>query len=119
MLRLDCVFCRIAGGDPDNQIEAAYGKSFLITPLNPVTPGHKLMIPKRHVRDLSERPAVTGEVMRHAAEYCKHSGIYDYNIITSMGEYATQTVFHLHVHIVPRRLNDGLHLPWTELVDTK
>jgi histidine triad (HIT) family protein len=57
--------------------------------------------------------------MRHAAEYCKHSGIYDYNIITSMGEYATQTVFHLHVHIVPRRLNDGLHLPWTELVDTK
>lgn len=78
-------------------------------PLNPVTPGHLLVVPKAHVSDALDNPAITGEVMKVAANLASRPC----NLITSAGAEATQTVFHLHVHIVPRTADDGLTLPWT------
>jgi histidine triad (HIT) family protein len=49
--------------------------------------------------------------MSRAAQWARTCG--DANLITSVGSAATQTVFHLHVHVVPRRAGDGLALPWT------
>ncbi len=83
-----------------------------IEPLNPVVPGHRIVIPREHVRDFSENPEVTGRVMERAAHHAKEIGG-DMNLITSKGPWATQSVFHLHVHLVPRQEGDGLKLPWT------
>lgn len=108
----ECPFCRIAERDPDEQIMRVIGDSFVIEPLNPVTPGHLLVIPTKHVEDATEDPSITGATMYAASLVARVSG--DCNIITSVGEAATQTVRHLHVHVVPRASYDGLHLPWTE-----
>jgi histidine triad (HIT) family protein len=78
-------------------------------PLRPGRPGHVLVIPKTHVRDFQDDPIVTAATMARAAEL----GDGQMNLITSAGEAATQTVFHLHVHLVPRTEGDGLTLPWT------
>ena len=82
-----------------------------IEPLNPVVKGHRIVIPKAHVQDFSENVAVTSSVMEYAATLAKTLG--DVNLITSKGKNATQSVFHLHVHLIPRTKDDGLHLPWT------
>jgi histidine triad (HIT) family protein len=82
-------------------------------PLNPVVPGHMLIVPKRHVEDFADDPAETGRVMVYAARYVRDEGLGHCNLITSRGVDATQSVFHLHVHIVPRWANDDLRLPWS------
>jgi histidine triad (HIT) family protein len=84
--------------------------AFAIVPLNPVTDGHTLVIPKTHVDDFTGDPAVSAATMRRAAELAASVG--PCNLITSRGREATQSVFHLHLHIVPRADNDGLALPW-------
>jgi histidine triad (HIT) family protein len=80
-------------------------------PLNPVTPGHVLVIPTIHVADFTTKPSVSAFVMHKAAELAADIG--PCNLITSKGREATQSVFHLHVHLVPRQLDDGLLLPWS------
>lgn len=104
-----CVFCDFTGPKLRD-----YGTSFVVVPLNPVTAGHVLVIPPVHVVDACEELAITGDVFHDAARYIREEGIEAANIITSVGAEATQSVFHLHVHVVPRRENDGLALPWTE-----
>lgn len=106
---VSCVFCDIvAGGAPANVVEQ-WPDAIAIVPLNPVTPGHVLIVPKAHVPDALSSPLVAGFTMARAAEYANGPC----NIITSVGEVATQSVFHLHIHVVPRRPGDGLALPWT------
>ena len=104
-----CVFCdRINRGEYVN----ADSRVVWFEPLNPVTPGHMLFVPRLHVWSASADPGECGAAMRAAARYARMVGG-DFNLITSSGEAATQTVWHLHVHYVPRREGDGLHLPWT------
>ncbi|OPC76883.1 hypothetical protein B4N89_44970 [Embleya scabrispora] len=76
-----------------------------------VTEGHILVLSRDHVADAGTDPEVTALVMRRAAELLAElpAG----NLLTSKGRAATQSVFHLHVHVVPRRTGDGLPLPWT------
>jgi histidine triad (HIT) family protein len=82
-----------------------------IVPLNPVVDGHTLIIPKQHVRHFATDPDVTAAAMRRAAELMSQRPG-PMNVITSRGREATQSVFHLHLHLVPRAENDGLALPW-------
>lgn len=81
-------------------------------PLNPVTPGHRLFVPKRHVVDIVQSPLVTAKVMKEVARFYRNTSI-QLNVITSRGTDATQSVPHFHVHVVPRTSHDGLSLPWT------
>jgi histidine triad (HIT) family protein len=105
----DCVFCgRIRHGLFDQS--DAHAVSF--PPLRPVTPGHLLVVPRVHVPDARADPDVTAHTMRLAAELAARRG-QQCNLITSAGRWATQTVLHLHIHIVPRHQDDGLLLPWT------
>lgn len=107
-MRADCPFCqRIERGEFDYD----WGGVVAFEPLNPVTPGHLLVVPKAHVRDAAENSFAAGAAMECAAMAARSVG--DCNIITSVGPLATQTVYHLHVHVVPRREGDGLALPWT------
>jgi histidine triad (HIT) family protein len=81
-------------------------------PLRPVTPGHMLFVHQLHTPYASLEPWLTGVVFEVASAYADRQGE-DFNLITSEGPAATQTVRHLHVHYVPRRPGDGLLLPWS------
>jgi histidine triad (HIT) family protein len=106
----DCVFCsRVDRGEFDD------GDAFAVTfrPLKPAGPGHRLFVPRVHVADALEEPLVTAMTARFAAEWAAREGVGACNLITSRGSEASQSVYHLHVHLLPRLKNDGLHLPWT------
>lgn len=110
----DCPFCDIIAGraqadwvlTPDTWPDAV---AFI--PLNPVTEGHCLIVPKTHVPDFATDPEVFAATARRAAELMRRTHR-PMNVITSRGRAATQSVFHLHLHLVPREENDGLALPW-------
>lgn len=105
----DCVFCKIVSGEGPVQVVYQWKDAIAIRPLNPICTGHVLVIPNQHVMDALEDPGVTGLVFARAAQIAP----YPCNLITSVGTGATQTVMHLHVHIVPRQDGDGLLLPWS------
>lgn len=104
-----CVFCAIVAGTSPANVVAEWSDAIAIVPHKPVVDGHVLVIPKTHVADFADDPEVTAATMRRVAQL----GTVPANVITSAGESATQTVFHLHVHIVPRSFGDRLALPWT------
>jgi histidine triad (HIT) family protein len=83
-----------------------------IVPIGPVVEGHVLVVPREHVADFSTDPDVSASTMRRAAELAADDQDRPMNVITSRGKAATQSVFHLHLHLVPRSPNDGLALPW-------
>lgn len=105
----DCVFCAIIEGRAPGVLRREWDDALALVPLNPVAPGHTLIVPKTHVANYAEDPDITAAVMRHAAEYAPAGAS---NLITSMGRAATQSVWHLHVHVIPRIWGDGLALPW-------
>ncbi|WP_210745298.1 HIT family protein [Nocardia flavorosea] len=105
------MFCKINRGEAPATIVDEWSDALAIVPLGPVVDGHVLVIPKLHVADFTEDPKVTAATMRRAAQYA--AGRHDSaNVITSMGRAATQSVFHLHVHVVPRAEDDELMVPW-------
>jgi histidine triad (HIT) family protein len=107
----DCAFCRIAAGTAPADIRHEWPDALAFRPRRGGEhPNHLLVIPRVHVRDAGEDPSVTAAVMARAAELM--AVLPDANIITSKGKHATQSVFHLHVHVLPRYAGDGLMLPW-------
>lgn len=113
----DCPFCDIVNGRATATVVREWDDALCIVPLNPVVRGHVLVIPKRHVQSVFSDPEVSAATMRRAAEMLHGVERWmeprDHNVITSAGRAATQTVMHLHLHIVPREHGDGLPLPWT------
>jgi histidine triad (HIT) family protein len=107
-VRDGCPFCDYEG---PSDVLMDYGDCYVIEPLRQVTAGHVLVVPWVHVEDFAENPLVTGKVAARAAEWSASYGT-PANLITSKGKEATQTVRHLHFHVLPRRLGDGLALPW-------
>lgn len=110
---MSCVFCDIVNGEASATIvESFIGGALAIVPHDPVVDGHIVVLSHRHVVDAGEDPQVTAETVACAA-WLAADRYESYNLITSAGSPATQTVPHLHIHVVPRREGDGLHLPWT------
>lgn len=114
----DCPFCEIIGGDGSDAREV-YRDEHVVSffPPEPATLGHTLVVPRRHVPDiwsLDERTAahlswVTLKLSRVIRRAVEPQGL---NIIQSNGEVATQTVSHLHVHLVPRWTGDAIGPIW-------
>lgn len=103
-----CPFCEIVAGRAPATIVREWSECVAIVPLKPVVEGHVIVMPKLHVADFTTQPCVSAAVMLCASELAEAPS----NIITSAGREATQSVFHLHLHIVPRADDDGLALPW-------
>jgi histidine triad (HIT) family protein len=113
----ECVFCKIVAGRAPADFVLHPGQHPVVVgfaPLGPVVPGHVLFVPKDHVVDAAEDAYVTALTFRAAAAWATSRGG-PFNLITSAGEAATQSVFHLHVHYVPRAVDDGLMVPWGTL----
>lgn len=108
-----CAFCLIIRGDVEPPLNYQADNSVVsFTPLNPVVPGHRLFVPRFHVQDAAESPLWAGIVFMAAADYATRRRN-AFNLITSAGEWASQTIMHLHVHYVPRQPNDKIKLPWS------
>jgi len=113
-----CPFCQIVRGE-DRSVETVCEDENWVAffPLDPATPGHTLIIPRAHISDLWAAPSsLAGELTSAALRVGKaiQSAISPegMNLITSAGKAAEQTVFHLHLHVVPRWTQDGFGRIW-------
>lgn len=109
MTQPPCPFCEIVKGRAPAEIFHEWDDALAIVPIDPVVDGHLLVIPKIHVADVGHDPEISAATMRRAAQLAASQWC---NVITSRGRVATQSVFHLHLHLVPRAEDDGLALPW-------
>jgi histidine triad (HIT) family protein len=113
----NCVFCKILAGEVPGQIIAEDERTIAFMDTSPATRGHTLVIPRRHARDLLEIApddlAATMLAAQRVARLAKDRlGADGVNLLNSCGAPAWQTVFHFHVHVIPRYDDDPLRLPW-------
>jgi histidine triad (HIT) family protein len=115
----DCIFCSIASGDAPAQIVDSDEHTIAFMDISPATRGHALVIPRAHTRDLleisdSDLERTTAAARRLAARMAEALDPTPdgFNVLNSCGAAAWQTVFHFHVHVVPRYADDPLKLPW-------
>jgi histidine triad (HIT) family protein len=113
----DCIFCKIVAGELPGTIIDEDERTISFMDINPATRGHALVIPRRHARDLleidpGELQAVAAAAQRLAKRVPGRLGAHGVNLINSCGSVAWQTVFHFHVHVIPRYEGDPLRLPW-------
>lgn len=114
----DCIFCRIISGEIPGQIVDQDERTVAFMDINPATRGHALVVPRRHVRNLleiepSELAATIVAAQRLASKMPDRLGADGVNLLNSCGRAAWQTVFHFHIHVIPRYEDDPLRLPWT------
>lgn len=108
-----CVFCRIVKGVAPASIVFDDGKVLAFMDIQPVNPGHVLVIPKAHVAGLSELDEEAGahlfRVGMRVANAVRRSGVKceGVNLLLSDGEAAFQEIFHVHLHVIPRFKGDG------------
>jgi len=113
----DCLFCKIIAGDLPAQIVYEDERTIAFMDISPATRGHCLVVPRAHTDDLLTADtadvqacaATAQELARRAYEDLGAAGV---NIMQSSGSAAWQTVFHLHLHVIPRYADDPLVLPW-------
>ena len=114
----DCLFCKIVAGEiPSTRVDEDE-RTVAFMDINPATRGHALIIPRRHAanlleieaEDLEATIAAAQRLARAASERLGADGV---NLINSCGAAAWQTVFHFHIHVIPRYADDPLKLPWT------
>lgn len=113
----DCIFCAIGAGDAPAEIVDSDGHTVAFMDINPATRGHALVIPRAHSADLME---ITDEDLertnlaarRLAARMDQTLEPAGFNVINACRQAAWQTVFHFHLHVIPRYEDDPLKLPW-------
>jgi histidine triad (HIT) family protein len=113
----DCIFCKIIAGELPSTIVAEDERTVSFMDINPGTRGHALVIPREHARDLlaispEDLAACSAAAQRLARKVTDNLGADGVNLVNSCGAAAWQTVFHFHVHVVPRYVGDPLELPW-------
>ena len=113
----DCLFCKIVAGDVPATRVREDDRTVAFMDINPATRGHLLVIPRAHARDLLEIPpddlaACLSAAKELAGRQVERLGADGVNLINSCGAAAWQTVFHFHVHVIPRFEADPLRLPW-------
>ena len=113
----DCIFCAIAAGELPAQIVDSDEHTVAFMDINPATRGHALVVPRAHSTDLmqisDEDLARTTLAARRLAQRIEQTLDPDgFNLINACRPAAWQTVFHFHIHVIPRYEDDPLKLPW-------
>ena len=111
----DCIFCKIIKGEIPSYKIYEDDKTYAFLDIKRDTIGHTLVIPKQHctnILDCDEEylSAVANAVKKISNHYVDNCGFSGVNIINASGVSAQQTVFHFHVHIIPRKDDDGMDL---------
>lgn len=114
--RAACIFCQIAAGEAEASIVHDDGEILAFLDIRPVTPGHLLVIPRRHAAYLAELDEATGArmfvVAQRLAAALRESGLRceGINLFLADGEAAFQEVFHAHLHVFPRFAGDTFRI---------
>lgn len=116
-----CLFCGIVAGNLPNARVAEDDTTYAFMDINPASDGHLLVVPKRHSKDLTDiraedLSAVTLAAQRIAKAAVAEFGADGVNLLNCCGADAWQTVFHFHMHVIPRYADgskDRLTLPWS------
>ncbi|HEX7609354.1 MAG TPA: HIT domain-containing protein [Solirubrobacteraceae bacterium] len=113
----DCIFCKILAGELPATIIDEDERTIAFMDIAPATRGHALVIPRTHAVDLlsvgaEDLAAVAIAAARLAGRMQERLGADGVNLLNSCGAAAWQTVFHFHVHVIPRYADDPLRLPW-------
>ena len=114
----DCLFCKIVAGEIPATLVREDERTVAFMDINPATRGHLLVIPREHSANLLEigaedLSACAAAGKQLAALVTERLGADGVNLINSCGRDAWQTVFHFHLHVIPRYVADPLRLPWT------
>jgi histidine triad (HIT) family protein len=114
----DCLFSKIVAGEVPSTRVHEDDRTIAFMDINPATRGHLLVIPREHATDVRDIPAedlhaVVDVVQRLARTVVEKLGADGVNLLNSTGRAAWQTVFHFHLHVIPRYEGDPLRLPWT------
>jgi histidine triad (HIT) family protein len=115
---IDCIFCEIIAGQASAEIVYEDAEVLAFLDIHPLNPGHTLVVPKRHARNLFDiDPALAGRVMERAAKLARaiRQALNADGLVLSQANEpaAAQTVFHFHIHLIPRWDDDGLfHARW-------
>jgi histidine triad (HIT) family protein len=113
----ECLFCKIVSGEVPSTRVHEDDQTVAFMDVNPATRGHPPVLPRAHARDLLSvnaedltACAQTAQVM--GARAVEKLGAEGVNLLNSCGEAAWQTIFHFHIHVIPRYAGDPLRLPW-------
>ena len=117
MKKDDCIFCKLANGDIP--VEPVFEDDVVkvIFDASPASTGHMLIIPKEHVANIYELDdELAAHIFKIASRLAKAlKAVFDYdglNVLQNNGEAAGQTVFHFHMHLIPRFEGDGVKVCW-------
>lgn len=117
MVAGECIFCAICAGAAPAQIVDSDERTVSFMDINPATPGHALVIPRTHSEDLlsvsDEDLAATTLAARRLTDRMERAlEPAGFNLLNACRPAAWQTVFHFHIHVIPRYEDDPLKLPW-------
>ena len=112
----DCIFCKIAAGEMPAEVVQEDDATLAFMDINPWTRGHALVIPRRHSRNLydvddRDLAATAAAAKRLGTRMRDRLGVDGVNLLNSCEPAAWQTIFHFHVHVIPRYDGDPLRLP--------
>ncbi|MBO6521341.1 MAG: HIT family protein [Rhodospirillales bacterium] len=113
----ECIFCKIIRGEIPSFKVWEDDKTFAFMDINPVAKGHALIVPKFHTPNIYEAPqewlgptlGAVGRVARAVRDEVQPDGM---NILQANDKGAAQSVFHIHFHVIPRIVDDGLTMNW-------
>jgi histidine triad (HIT) family protein len=114
----NCAFCKILAGELPARVIAEDARTIALMDIQPASRGHALVIPRAHARDLlsieaADLAACAAMAQEIAGRATRCLGADGVNLLNSCGADAWQTVFHFHIHVIPRYKGDPLRLPWT------
>ena len=113
----NCIFCKIANGEIPSRTLYEDDMFRVILDLSPATKGHALILPKEHYKNLYEIEEGTAAkalplAKKMATVMTEKLGCDGYNVIQNNNEVAGQTVFHFHLHLIPRYKGDAVGIGW-------
>lgn len=113
----DCVFCRIVRGILPSEKLAETPEILSILDINPIAPGHALVIPKAHHELLTDLPGgllteTIREAQRVARGILRATGAEGFNLLNNNHRCSGQAIPHVHLHVIPRRTGDGIRFQW-------
>jgi len=117
MSKTDCIFCKIIDGSIPSEKVYEDDDVTAVLDISPVTPGHTLVLPKKHSKDflsteadlLTRLAPTVQKIARQVMAGVKADG---FSLVVFNGLAAGQEVFHLHIHIIPRKSGDGVRVGW-------
>jgi histidine triad (HIT) family protein len=113
----DCIFCRILKGEIGAQKVHEDAKTFAILDINPVAPGHTLVMPKDHFETFADLPVDALSALSQTAQVVaravlKATGAPGFNLLMNNHRCSGQAIAHAHYHVIPRKPDDGVKYNW-------